>query len=172
MIKRYSKFIVFVVAGFATIGLGGCGGNNNSNTNNSSTNDKLPVVSDSIGTAPTLDWSKVTADAPKTLTSEYIKEGTGAVVKKGQSVTVNYQLNLWKGNDVVDSSFTQGRTPFSFSVGAGQVIAGWDTGVAGKKIGSRILLVVPPELGYGAQSVPGIPANSTLVFVIDIISAK
>lgn len=115
--------------------------------------------------------AKPQGKAPTSLVSDYVIEGKGAEVKKGQKVSVQYSGWLWTDNTkTFDSSWDKGQ-PFSFTTGGGEVIAGWDEGVVGKKVGSQILLVVPPDKGYGVQESGSIPANSTLVFVVDILSA-
>jgi peptidylprolyl isomerase len=94
--------------------------------------------------------------------------GTGATAKSGDTVTVQYVLATYSYKKVVQSSWTS--QPFSFTIGQGQVIAGWDQGVPGMKVGGRRELIIPPSLGYGAQSQgQGIAANDTLVFVIDLL---
>lgn len=98
------------------------------------------------------------------------KKGTGALPKPGQSVTVNYTGTLLDGT-VFDSSLKPGRQPFSFVLGAGQVIKGWDEGVSLMPVGSKGRLIIPSALGYGAQGNGTIPANSPLVFSIEVISA-
>jgi FKBP-type peptidyl-prolyl cis-trans isomerase len=102
--------------------------------------------------------------------------GTGAEAANGKTLTVNYTLWLYsetaadhKGTLV---QTTAGASPFSFVLGAGRVIAGWDRGVPGMKVGGRRELVVPPSLGYGATAQTGIPANSTLVFDVDLLSVQ
>jgi FKBP-type peptidyl-prolyl cis-trans isomerase len=104
---------------------------------------------------------------------EYIdvKEGAGAVAQAGQTAKVHYTGWLVTGQKF-DSSVDRGQ-PFSFRLGAGQVIRGWDEGVAGMKPGGIRKLIVPPTLGYGSQAVGGvIPANSTLIFEVQFISAQ
>jgi peptidylprolyl isomerase len=103
------------------------------------------------------------------LRTEDVAPGTGEPVKAGDSVTVNYTGVLPDGT-VFDSSRDAGRTPFSFVIGAGQVIQGWERGVAGMKVGGRRLLVIPPSLGYGATGVGKIPPNSTLIFDVELLS--
>src|SRR5919197_3706825 len=94
--------------------------------------------------------------------------GEGAEAKAGQSVTVHYTGWLTDGRKF-DSSRDRGE-PFTFNLGARQVIAGWDEGVAGMKVGGRRRLVIPPDLGYGSRGVGGvIKPNETLVFVVDLI---
>ena len=93
--------------------------------------------------------------------------GTGAVAEAGDTVTVNYTGKLANGT-VFDTSV--GKTPFTFTLGAGQVIPGWDQGVAGMKVGGSRVLIIPPSLAYGAQDYGPIPANSTLTFEVDLLS--
>lgn len=111
-------------------------------------------------------------DAPKELVVEPTIEGDGPVVEEGQTVQAHY--SGWLYDDVTktfDSSWDRDE-PFSFNVGAGEVIKGWDEAVAGQKVGSQLLVIVPPDKGYGEQgSPPSIPGNATLIFVVDILSA-
>mgnify|MGYP001372003789 CR=1 FL=1 len=130
----------------------------------------LPTVTFDPKTGP-----KITrpggAAPPTQLVVQPLIEGTGAVVKAGQTVTVHYTGALWRDGSVFDSSWTRG-TPFETAIGAGQVIKGWDTGIVGQKVGSRVLLIVPPDQGYGAAgSPPKISGTDTLIFVVDILAA-
>lgn len=110
--------------------------------------------------------------APTELVIEDIEEGDGAEAKSGDQVSVNYVGVLFDGGKEFDASFDRGQ-PFEFQLGAGGVIPGWDQGVEGMKVGGRRQLVIPPDLGYGAQgSPPDIPPNATLVFVIDLLSVN
>ncbi len=95
--------------------------------------------------------------------------GTGPIATAGSTVTVNYVGKLQNGT-VFDS--TAGKTPFTFVLGIGKVIPGWDQGVQGMKVGGRRLLIIPPQLGYGAQAVGPIPANSTLVFEVTLLNVS
>jgi FKBP-type peptidyl-prolyl cis-trans isomerase len=97
--------------------------------------------------------------------------GTGAVAVAGKTVTAHYVGTLTNGIKF-DSSVDRGQ-PFSFALGAGQVIKGWDIGIQGMKMGGKRRLVISPELGYGSQAVGGvIPANSTLIFEVELLGVK
>jgi len=96
--------------------------------------------------------------------------GTGAEAVAGKKVTVNYSGTLTNGTKF-DSSYDRNQ-PFSFTLGAGEVIKGWDEGVAGMKVGGKRKLVIPPSLGYGAQANGSIPANSTLVFEVELLGVE
>jgi FKBP-type peptidyl-prolyl cis-trans isomerase FkpA len=100
-----------------------------------------------------------------------LTEGTGAEAVRGSRAVVEYSGWLANGN-LFDSSKNAGR-PFSFLVGQRQVIDGWDEGVAGMRVGGKRLLVIPPQLGYGASgSGPRIPGNATLVFEIELLEVR
>ena len=103
------------------------------------------------------------------MTVQDIKEGTGKTAENGDQVTVNYVGTLTNGT-VFDSSIARNQ-PFTFTIGAGQVIKGWDLGVAGMKVGGERKLVIPPSLGYGSSGAPGgsIPPNATLDFTVDLL---
>src|SRR5580704_16976213 len=113
--------------------------------------------------------TKVTGPSKKMVGGlEYwdIKVGTGAVAAAGQTVKVHYTGWLTDGKKF-DSSVDRGE-PFTFVLGAGEVIAGWDEGVAGMKTGDKVKLTIPPEKAYGAAGYPGaIPPNATLIFEVE-----
>jgi FKBP-type peptidyl-prolyl cis-trans isomerase len=106
--------------------------------------------------------------------SELIKEdlqvGEGAEAVTGKQVEVHYTGWLLDGKQFDSST---GRGPFSFALGGGQVIKGWDQGVAGMKVGGKRKLTIPPELGYGMRGYPGvIPAQATLVFEVELLAVR
>jgi peptidylprolyl isomerase len=112
---------------------------------------------------------KATGAAPKELQASDVVTGTGAEAKEGDKVTVQYVGTLFNGGKEFDTSWQKGRTPFQFTIGQGQVIQGWDQGIPGMKVGGRRVLVIPSDLAYGAAgSPPTIPADSPLVFVVDL----
>lgn len=106
----------------------------------------------------------------KDLKIEDIKVGSGREVKSGDTVVINYLGTLPDGTKF-DSSYDRGE-PFQTQIGTGQVIKGWDLGVVGMKVGGKRKLTIPPSLGYGQQAVGPIPANSTLVFEVELVSIK
>ncbi len=110
--------------------------------------------------------------APTKLVTQDLIAGTGAVVKAGQTVSVNYVGAIWPGGKVFDSSYARG-TLSDTVIGVGQVIKGWDQGLVGQRVGSRVMLVIPPDLGYGTSgnSSAGIKGSDTLVFVVDVLDA-
>ena len=99
--------------------------------------------------------------------------GAGAVAKAGQTISVKYTGSL-VGGKIFDSTDAHGGQPFEFQLGGGQVIKGWDEGVAGMKVGGKRKLIIPASLGYGAQDVGNglIPPNSTLIFEVELVSIK
>jgi peptidylprolyl isomerase len=108
-------------------------------------------------------------DPPKTLQSKDIAVGTGAEAANGQKVSVQYVGVSYSTKKQFDASWDRG-SPFKFTLGAGDVIQGWDQGVVGMKAGGRRHLVIPPDLAYGPGGYPPVIAgNETLVFVIDLV---
>jgi peptidylprolyl isomerase len=130
----------------------------------------LPQVKLDKAGKPTITLPK--GKAPSGLTVQPLINGTGAKVVKGQTITVHYTGVIWPGGKVFDSSWTSG-SPASFPIGVGKVIVGWDEGLVGRKVGSQVLMVIPPDKGYGVagKSEAGIKGTDTLVFVVDILDA-
>jgi peptidylprolyl isomerase len=132
----------------------------------------LPKVSASTGTAPKI---KVPSGKPPAkLVTKTLVKGGGPAIAQGQTVVVQYVGTIWKTGKVFDASWTRGQ-PFGFTIAASpsQVIPGWDKGLVGQNVGSRVMLVIPPADGYGksGNSQAGIKGTDTLVFVVDILGA-
>jgi FKBP-type peptidyl-prolyl cis-trans isomerase len=132
----------------------------------------LPTVTATTGKAPTVTVPK-TAPPSKLVVTTLIK-GSGPPVRTGQEVVTQYVGVIWRTGGVFDSSWSRGA-PFGFQIGAtpSQIIPGWDTGLLGVPVGSRVMLVIPPKDGYGSsgESAAGIKGTDTLVFVVDILDA-
>lgn len=109
----------------------------------------------------------VTTDA---LVKEVLRVGSGEAAKSGDTVVVHYTGTLLNGTKF-DSSLDKGE-PFSFVLGAGRVIQGWEQGILGMQVGEKRKLTIPPSLAYGANAVGPIPANSTLVFEVELLEIK
>ncbi len=167
-----------VVVGGALLVLAGCGNSSPSSAQSASTTATIPPST--VATVPVQDPSPagtfgtkpaitVPPGAPPTqLESSDLIAGTGRVVELGDQVTAQYVLASYSAGHEVQSSW--GGSPFSFRLAEGNVIEGWVQGVPGMRVGGRRELVIPPSLGYGSQSPgPGIAANDTLVFIVDVL---
>lgn len=131
--------------------------------------ENVTVVGD-FGKKPNLEF--VEALASPNLEIEVLVEGDGQVVEAGDEIICNYLGQVW-GGEVFDNSYDRGQA-LDFQIGVGMVIRGWDEGLVGQKVGSRVLLSIPSSLGYGEYGVPqaGIRGGDTLVFVTDILGIK
>ena len=167
----------------APLGLAACssGSSSSSSTTSTPTSTATSIpVSTQIDPIPATDLSPAgtagkepTVVVPSSAPPAHLEvadliPGTGPKAKAGDTVQVQYVLATYSSKGVVQSSWSS--QPFSFTLGQGQVIQGWDLGVAGMQAGGRRELIIPPSLGYGSQSPgPGIAANDTLVFVVDLL---
>jgi peptidylprolyl isomerase len=127
----------------------------------------LPQVQTRGDKVTGLDFSKAAKNPPKKLEVIPLTKGTGPAARAQSLVTFNYFGEVYGGTKPFDESYT--KQPVTFALGMNKLIQGWDKGLVGVKAGSRVMIVVPPDQGYGAQAQPNIPANSTLVFVVDIL---
>jgi len=132
----------------------------------------LPTVSVKAGSAPTLTFPS--SSPPSGLVTTTLVKGSGPKITKGEFVIAQYVGYIWRTKQVFGSSWTSG-SPFGFVIGASpeQVIPGWDKGLIGQTVGSRVMLSIPPADGYGSagQSQAGIKGTDTLVFVVDLVDA-
>jgi len=126
----------------------------------------LPTVTLDEDGAPSIET--VDTDPPTELVVQPLIQGTGPAVEAGQTLTVQYTGWLWDGTQF-DSSWERGSSS-TFPLSG--VVQGWQQGLAGQPVGSQVLLIIPPDLGYGDQESGSIPANSTLIFVVDILAVS
>ncbi len=166
-VRRWSGAALVVAA----LGLAGCASASTSAPTTTAASIPAPDRSPTgaAGSQPTVVVPST--KAPKRLESYDLITGTGPKAKPGDVVTVQYVLATYSSHKVVQSSWT-GTAPFTFTLDTQpeQVITGWDRGVVGMQVGGRRELIIPPSLGYGPSSPgPGIAADDTLVFVIDLL---
>ncbi len=172
------SLILFLLALLAAALVAGCGGSSKAGgvetaPSGGATQASVPttpkpppaLASKPVVTVPT-------GPAPSKLVTKDLVVGTGATVKPGQTVTVNYVGDLYKTGKEFDSSWKNGQ-PATFPLTAGSVIQGWVQGIPGMKVGGRRELIIPASLAYGKTGrPPTIPPNSPLVFVVDLLSTS
>jgi peptidylprolyl isomerase len=188
---RATRFLAVGLTGAALV-LAGCGGSddNSKTTADSSASASSTTANDTSTTATTATTPADPAATPirdpypvptarahpgarvDQLKSIDVRKGTGETIEAGDTAIVNYYGALYSNGRKFDSSFDRGRRPLEIRIDNGGVIAGWWQGVPGMRIGGRRILVIPPTLGYGPQAQAGIPANSTLYFVIDLLGIR
>jgi peptidylprolyl isomerase len=164
------KPFALIVALCLALGLAACGGGSDSTSSSTEAATTEAAGGAEAGAEKTKPKVTVPKGAPpKKLVIKEIEEGTGAEAKAGDEVTVQYVGVNYKSGKEFDASWDRGE-PFSFKLGAGMVIPGWDKGVEGMKVGGRRELIIPPNLAYGPEgSPPAIGPNETLIFVIDLL---
>jgi peptidylprolyl isomerase len=161
------RLLIFALCAALALAIAGCGGSGDSSTE--STAASSSDVSTNLKVKP-----KVTVpngEPPKELEEIEVVEGDGAEAKSGDEVTVQYVGVGYDSEEEFDSSWSRNE-PFSFPLGAGEVIKGWDQGVAGMKVGGRRELIIPANLAYGPEGTGPIGPNETLIFVIDLLAVK
>lgn len=164
--------VVLLAPLLAVAVLSGCGAGSAKSSaagKSQSSKDGLPAVAGSYGSKPTFTFP--TPTAPAGLKSQVLREGTGPVVQKGDLLVADYLGQVW-GGKVFDNSYDR-KTVAGFVIGKGKVITGWDDVLVGAKAGSRVLMSLPPDKGYGAtgNSQAGIKGTDSLVFVVDIVAS-
>ncbi len=187
---KFSLIILALCAALATA-VTGCGGSSDSSTSSTESSASTEAGESSTKSgesskesgesvpkaSPNEKKTKPTVTVPKGVSPENfatkeIEEGTGPEAKAGDKVTVQYVGVGYDSEEEFDSSWSRNE-PFSFTLGAGEVIKGWDQGVEGMKVGGRRELLIPGELAYGAAgSPPNIGPNETLIFVIDLLAVE
>jgi peptidylprolyl isomerase len=157
------------------LAVAGCGGSDDSSTSSGETAAESPGSEATSGSTDLSKKPTVTVPgkpAPKKLEESEIVEGDGAEAKSGDEVSVQYVGVGYDSEEEFDSSWSRSE-PCSFTLGAGEVISGWDQGVEGMKVGGRRELIIPANLAYGpAGAPPAIGPNETLIFVIDLLAVK
>jgi len=151
------------------IAVGGCGSSSDSSSSSTTSSGSEASNTD---TSKKPEVTVPTGVSPSKFAYKEIVEGTGPVAKSGDKVTVQYVGVGFETKKEFDSSWSRNE-PFSFTLGAGEVIKGWDKGVEGMKVGGRRELLIPGNLAYGpAGSPPKIGPNETLIFVIDLLKVE
>jgi peptidylprolyl isomerase len=184
--------LIFALCAALAVAIAGCGGSTDSSssssdsTESSASTEARDSTDESSGSTESSSGStesnggektKPTVKVPKGIPSNHyafkeLEEGTGATAKSGDEVTVQYVGVGYDSEEEFDSSWSRNE-PFTFTLGAGEVIKGWDKGVAGMKVGGRRELLIPGDLAYGPEGrPPSIGPNETLIFVIDLLAVK
>ena len=163
------KRLILTIAVCAGLLVAGCGGDDDSSSESTAASGSPTTEASSEDTSTKPKVTVPEGAPPKQLEVEDLVPGSGAEAKSGDEVTVQYVGVNYKNGREFDSSWSRNE-PFSFTLGRGEVIPGWDQGVEGMKVGGRRELIIPPELAYGPEgSPPSIGPNETLIFVIDLL---
>lgn len=162
---------MLIIAACVALAFAGCGTSDSDSTSTESSGESTTSKPSKSASKTKPKVEVPSGSPPKTLVSEDLIEGSGPLAEQGDEVTVQYVGVDFKTGEQFDASWDRGE-PFTFTLGAGEVIPGWDEGVAGMKVGGRRELIVPPRLAYGSQEVGTIAPNSTLVFVIDLLKVR
>ena len=166
--RKYTRFALIVAPMILLAGCTTDGGVNPMVDQNNNSSSSLPEVSGANGAKPTI--SAPAGSPPSTLEKKDIFVGDGKEAVDSSILEVHYTLMAWSSGVLVESSWDSGQTA-TFPLSG--VIAGWQQGIPGMKEGGRRLLVIPPDLGYGAQGAGGaIGPNETLIFVVDLVSVS
>ncbi len=172
--------LVLLLALLGSLGAAGCGSDDESDSGGGGGQSQETQTETSVmetqaklkDTSTKPEIPKPTGAPPRKLVKEDIVKGKGRAAQAGDNVTVQYVGVSFSTGEQFDASWDTGQ-PFSFPLGAGQVIPGWDKGIVGMRPGGRRQLTIPPEQAYGADGFPpDIAPNETLVFVVDLVSAN
>jgi peptidylprolyl isomerase len=163
------RLLLLISVLIALLAATGCGSGSSSTSTSTSAEGSSAAKPAAPGGKKTKPKVQVPKGAPpKQLVTKDLEAGTGPAAEAGDRVTVQYVGVDYQSGKEFDASWDRGE-PFSFTLGGGEVIPGWDQGVEGMKVGGRRELIIPPELAYGAAGAPpAIPPNETLVFVVDL----
>ena len=169
------KLLIVLLCAALALGVAGCGDDEDSAATEATTQETTESSAPAEGGEATGQKPKVTVpdgSPPKQLETRDLVEGDGPEAKSGDAVTVQYVGVGYESGEEFDASWNRGE-PFTFTLDAGEVIKGWDEGVAGMKVGGRRELIIPPDLAYGPTgSPPVIGPNETLIFVVDLVGVK
>jgi FKBP-type peptidyl-prolyl cis-trans isomerase len=158
--------LLLIVFACLALGVAGCGGGDSSSSTSSSSEESTTEKTEAPKTKPQVEVPQ--GAPPKKVVTKELEEGSGPVAKAGDQVTVQYVGVNYKSGKEFDASWDRGE-PFTFTLGAHEVISGWDIGIEGMKVGGRRELIIPPNHAYGSTgSPPVIPPNETLIFVVDL----
>lgn len=163
---------LLIVAACLALAVAGCG-DDDSSTTSSAGDETAPAQQNKPTEKKTKPQVTVPQGAPpKQLVKNDLEVGAGPTAKAGDQVTVQYVGVGYDSGEQFDASWDRGE-PFSFTLGAGEVIPGWDQGIVGMKVGGRRELTIPPEMAYGSSGYPpAIGPNETLIFVVDLEAVK
>lgn len=166
-----ARRLLLALAAAALLGIAGCGDDDEDGQGSATTSAETETTAgDDVDTSQRPEVTVPEGDPPAGLEIVDLKEGDGATASAGDTVTVDYVGVAQSTGQEFDASWNLGQ-PFTFTVGQGAVIRGWDEGIPGMKVGGRRQLVIPPDLAYGEQGAPpDIGPNETLIFVVDLRS--
>ena len=171
---RRGKLIMVIAVAVAALAVAGCGSQKQDSGGGGGQAVQgvvLPPSASDLNVKPVIP--KPQGNPPGTMQVRDVVQGTGKAAESGDKLTVQYVGVSWSTGQEFDSSWSRGKQPFNFKLGAGMVIPGWDQGLVGMKQGGRRELVIPPNLAYGPQGQPpAIAPNETLIFVIDLQKVK
>ena len=169
-----ARRLLLALSAAALLGVAGCGDDDDSSDDAGTTAaDTATTAEGPVDTSKKPEVTVPEGEPPAGLEIEDLKEGDGQTAKSGDTVTVQYVGISYSTGKQFDASWDSGQ-PFTFQLGAGNVIPGWDQGVAGMKVGGRRQLIIPPDLAYGEQGAGGgaIPPNATLIFDVELVNVQ